>query len=73
MNLNKDKIASFIQSLMICRGVITSNFSLSNGFKPDKIQYHEGFFRIYFIRQEDLDRFHSMGFKTTQPSVVRGD
>lgn len=54
----------FLQGLASSGGSITSMFSLSNGFPVDKAQYYSTFYRLKFLKQENLDRFHSLGFQT---------
>jgi hypothetical protein len=54
----------FIQALVLSGGSITDVGSLVNGFPPEKVQYYSSFFRLRFWKQEQLDKFHSFGFKT---------
>lgn len=66
----KDKSAKFLQALSICRCSITSSWYLTNGFTDSQANKHELFFRLKFRNQEDLDKFHSLGFVTTTPPKV---
>jgi len=66
----KDKSAKFLQALSICRCSITDSWSLQNGFPESSANRHELFFRLKFRKQEDLDKFHSLGFVTTTPPKV---
>ena len=54
----------FIQALVLSGGSITDVHSLTNAFPPEKVQYYSSFFRLRFWKQEQLDKFHSLGFKT---------
>ncbi len=66
--LNRTSVTAagkFLQALASSGGSITSMFTLSNGFPVDKAQYYSTFYRLRFPEQENLDRFHNLGFETT--------
>jgi hypothetical protein len=67
----KEASAKFLQAISISKATITSCFSLRNGFPDSSANRHEIFFRLRFLFQENLDKFHSLGFKTTKPVRVR--
>jgi hypothetical protein len=60
----------FIQAMVLCRGNITCMFSLNNGFPDESVGSISSFYRLQFKRIEDLEKFHSMGFKTTEIAKV---
>ena len=66
----KDKSASFLQAISVSRCCITCCWSLNNGFPESSANKHEIFFRLRFINQEKVDKFHSFGFVTTEPEEV---
>jgi hypothetical protein len=70
--LSKKKCAELLQALALTRGRITSNFTLNNGYSDASVNRWEMVFGLKFGLQEDLDRFHSMGFQTFEPKQVTG-
>lgn len=66
----KDSSAKFLQAVSISRACITCSFSLHNGFPDSSANRHEIFFRLKFSNQAKLDKFHSLGFETTEPDRV---
>jgi len=64
--LSKDGCATFLQNLAKSGGSISSSFCLNNGFPDESVRYMSMFFRIYFLSQADLDKFHLLGMKTTE-------
>ena len=68
--LGNDACAKLLQNLARCNGHISSNFCLNNGFPDKSVRYFSMFFRIYFIAQADLDKFHGLGMVTTAVEKV---
>jgi len=66
----KEKSAKFLQAVSISKCCVTSSWSLHNGFPDSSANRHEVFFRLRFLYQKDLDKFHELGFETTTPAVV---
>jgi hypothetical protein len=64
--LSAKACAEFLQNLAKCNGHISSSFCLNNGFPDESIKYFSMFFRIYFLSQVDLDKFHSLGMVTEE-------
>lgn len=69
--LSQKNCTALLQALALSKGAITSNFTLSNGFPASSVNRWEMFFRLQFAGQENLDKFHEMGFETTEPERVR--
>jgi len=69
-NLSQKACTNLLQGLAISRGCITSMFTLNNGFPERSVGRWECFYRIRFLRQEYLDKFHSLGFETTEPAKI---
>lgn len=67
---SKNAAGEFIQALVISGGIITSMFTLTNGFSEKQVTYMSSFYRLKFRSQENLDKFHSLGFVTTEPPHV---
>ena len=68
--LSKDSCTLFLQNLARCNGHISSSFSLGGNLPDAAARYVSMFFCIYFIRQADLDKFHSLGTLTTEIEKV---
>ena len=66
----KDKSAKFLQAVSISKCCITSSWSLHNDFPDSSANRHEIFFRLRFLYQKDLDKFHELGFETTESAVA---
>ena len=70
--LAKSKIAPLLQSLAVCQGSIVDMATLNNGFSEQDVRHWEMFLKLKFRTQNDLDRFHGMGFVTEVPPNVTG-
>ena len=70
--MSKDACANFVHALAISGATVISNFSLSNGFTERQISYQSIFFKVRFLSQSQLDKFHSLGIKTSEPEKVSG-
>lgn len=70
---SKSTAGEMIQGLVNCNASITDMFVLSNGFSDKQVTYKSSFYRLKFRRQEDLDKFHSLGFITNDPPHVHLD
>ena len=68
--LGKDACTNFLQNLARSNGHISSNFCLSGAFPDSSARYMSMFFRLYFLSQKDLDKFHSLGMITTDIQQV---
>jgi hypothetical protein len=68
--LSKDGCSKLLQNLAKCNGSISSSFCLNNGFPDESVRYMSMFFRIYFLNQTDLDKFHLLEMKTTEIELV---
>lgn len=70
--LSKAKLGVWIQHLAVCNGRIEGMHVLKNGFREDKAQYWEAFFKLRFEDSDGLARFHKAGFKTIKPEQITG-
>ena len=59
----------FLRALAECGGTITDNFAIGSNLLD--YRYVSMFFMLKFLFQQNLDRFHSFGFVTTEPEEVR--
>lgn len=62
--LSQKNCTALLQALALCKATITCNFSLG-AYHPNNLNRCTMFFRLKFSFQEDLDKFHEMGFTTT--------
>lgn len=72
-SLSQKSCTALLQALAISEGVITSNFTLKNAFPEKSVGRWTMFFRLRFRNQESLDKFHTLGFVTTEPEKVVGN
>ncbi len=68
--LSQKNCSQLLQALAISGGSITSNFTLNNGFPEKSVGRWEMFFRLRFSNRNGLEKFHSLGFETTEPERV---
>ena len=68
--LSAKNCKELLQALALCKGGITSMFTLNNGFPEKSVGRWEMFFKLRFWNQESLDKFHAMGLQTTEPERV---
>lgn len=70
--LSQKNCTNLLQALAISKGSITSQFTLGNGFPEKSVNRWTMFFRLRFMTQDYLDKFHSFGLETTEPEKVVG-
>jgi hypothetical protein len=58
----------FLRALAQSGGCITCCFT--NASQSPSYRTVSMYFRLRFIRQEHLDRFHSLGYETTEPPKI---
>jgi hypothetical protein len=68
--LSKDNCCKFLQAVSIANASIRDSFQLANGFSGKDARYREMFFRLRFLDQADLEKFHAQGFATTKPEKI---
>jgi hypothetical protein len=66
--MSSPKCTALIQGLALSGGSITSMHSTYR--EGLKVNYCTMFFILKFFRQENLDKFHSLGFETTKPEKI---
>ena len=71
-NLSQANCTKLLQALAICKGTITCNFTLAGGrgLSEKTVNRWTMFFKLRFDFQADLDKFHQMGFVTTEPMKI---
>lgn len=68
-----DKVGRMMQALIICSGSIVGTGYLTNGFGETSVGYWTTFYKLKFNSQEQLDRFHQLGYKTEAPPKATGN
>lgn len=74
--LSQKNCSQLLQALALSGGSTTCQFTLNNGLPEKTVGRWEMFFRLKFLNQKSLDKFHSLGFETTEPekvSLAHGD
>ena len=70
--LSSKACADLLQGLALSGGSIVSSGCLNNGFPENKVGFWEGFYKLRFSTQAQLDKFHSLGLKTERPETISG-
>lgn len=68
ISLSKKQSAEFLRATAMCGACIRSSYTLGMPkYSANCLDAYTLFTLLRFNTQEDLDRFHEMGFKTNPP------